>query len=103
MLLDESVDGSGVPDGTYEDISSRGISFVRCGGALLARCGVGIRDDGGRATAHFLYILDEGLNGIAHPSAIVMVEVDVYLVVGIEEQVALVEGDKFVGSGEAER
>jgi len=41
------------------------------------------------------------LNGVAHPSAIVIVEVNLYPVVGIEEQVALVEGDKLVGSGEA--
>ena len=91
-----------MPDGTHEDIGFGGISLARCGGAPFARCGE-VGDDGGRAATHFLYVFYEGLNGIAHPSAIVMVEVDVYLVVGIEEQVALVEGDKLVGSGEAKR
>ena len=89
-------------EGTHEDIGFGGIPLARYGGALLARY-EGVGEDGGRASTYILYVLDEGLNSVAHPSAIVMVEVDVYLVVGIEEQVALVEGDKLVGSGEAER
>ena len=76
FLFDELVDGSRMSDGSHED------GCLPVGG------------DGGLGAAHLADVPDQCIGSIAHATAVVGVHIDFYLVITVDEQIALLETDE---------
>ena len=93
LLFHQLVDGCRMADGAYEDSWSGCVGFFQK---------TGIRSEGGCCSTHTFDIFQQGMSSIAHSLAVVGVHVDFYPVIGIQQQVSLLEIHKSVGCAHAD-